>query len=204
MIHIEKFVVGFLDTNCYVVYSDENDKAIIIDAGGGYAAVSHFLEEKNKKPIAVLCTHGHFDHIKHAKRWQDKGIPVYAHAMDKELLNGNKAEIEGHKFPIDYITADFFVQDGEKLVFADKVFEVIHTPGHTKGGVCYLLNDRYLFSGDTIFYHSYGRTDFYSGDYEEMKTSVKKILSREGDLLIYPGHGESTTLKEERLFNPLA
>lgn len=205
MVHIEKFVVGFLDTNCYVITTTESDKAVIIDAGGGYAAVSVYLNKNEKKAVAVLCTHGHFDHIKDAKRWQNEGAPVYAHKEDEDLISGEKPIMEGMTFPIDFFTPDKFVKDGETLRFCENMeFRVIHTPGHTKGGVCYVLNGKYVFSGDTLFFHSYGRTDFYGGDFESLSSSVNKILSIEGDMIVYPGHGESTTLKEERLFNPLA
>lgn len=205
MEHIEKFVVGFLDTNCYVVTSDVGSDAIIVDAGGGYAAVSAYLEKKHKFPVAVLCTHGHFDHIKDAKRRQNEGVSVYAHKLDEELINGEKAEIFGRKFPIDYFTPNHFVKEGDILRFGDLNFRVIETPGHTKGSVCYILNEKYIFSGDTLFFHTYGATDFYGGDFGKMQASIRKILHiTEGDMLVFTGHGENTTLREERLFNPLA
>ena len=204
MVQIKAFSVGYLQTNCYVITTSNSDKAVLIDVGGGYNRLKNYLESINKMPVAVLFTHGHFDHIFDAKKWQDLGAKLYVHSLDAETLTGKHslAEEMGLKLPI--TQADFTLSDGEEIVIDDLHFKVIHTPGHTKGGVCYVLNDKYIFSGDTIFYGSYGRTDFYGGSEETLVKSIKdKIFSLEGDYVIYPGHGESTTLNNEKQFNQI-
>lgn len=203
MVSIKCFQVGYLQTNCYVITEDNSNNAVLIDTGGGFGKITDYLESTGKIAVAVLFTHGHFDHITDAYKWQKCGAELYIHALDAEMLEGkhNLAEEMGLTLP--YVKADVIVNDGDVLNFGFIKFKVIHTPGHTKGGVCYELDDKYLFSGDTVFYHSYGRTDFYGGDFNELENSVKKILNTDIDKIIYPGHGESTTIKEEKHFNPL-
>jgi glyoxylase-like metal-dependent hydrolase (beta-lactamase superfamily II) len=204
MTEIKRFPVGYLQTNCYVVTSDGYDGAVLVDIGGGFGKITDYLAEKGKKAVAALFTHGHFDHIFDAFKWQKCGVKLYISEQDAGLLeNGNGNLASNYGLIIPPAKADFLVKDGDKLVFGDMNFSVMHTPGHTAGGVCYILDEKIIFSGDTLFFHSYGRTDFGGGDFDDISASVKKILALDGDRIVYPGHGESTTLKEERLFNPL-
>lgn len=204
MTEIKKFVVGYLATNCYVITSADTNSAVIVDPGGGYAKIKEYIDGLGKKPVAVLCTHGHFDHTLDAYKWQESGVKVFIHRNDIELINGEKSIIPGRKLPITPIEPDVVLEGGETIEFPNMIFKVIHTPGHSKGSVCYIFNDEIIFSGDTIFFHSYGRTDFYGGSLGELSESVKKILSIEKDMKIFPGHEESTTVKEEKIFNPLS
>lgn len=202
MPEIKRFTVGYLATNCYVVTTDE-EEAVIVDAGGGYDKIKSYLDGLGKKAAAVLCTHGHFDHVYNAHKWQKSGAKIYIHAADVELLRNEKQIMPGRSFAVEPTEPDVVVSDGDEIKIAGTVFTVIHTPGHSKGSVCYDLDVQTVFTGDTVFYHSFGRTDFYGGSYNEIASSVRKIVLREKDALLLPGHGESTTIKEERIFNPI-
>lgn len=203
MISIKIFQVGYLQTNCYLITSDKTEDAILIDVGGGYNRISAYINEIGKKIVGVLFTHGHFDHILDAYKWQKSGAEIYIGEDDAEMLRGEHSLAKEMGLTLPPVTPDVLLEDKQKIIFGEMIFEVLKTPGHTKGGVCYILNDKFLFSGDTLFYHSYGRTDFYGGDFAELSKSVKRILAIDGDMIVYPGHGEDTTLAEERKFNPL-
>lgn len=203
MAKIKVFVGGMLQTNCYVVSSEKSDKCVIIDAGGKFDAMFDYCTTNGLTPVACLCTHGHFDHVCQAYKWKEKGAEIYLHKADEKLFSEEEETIPGFKVKYPHILPDRFVSDGETIAFSDMFFSAIHTPGHTEGSVCYVLNDDAIFTGDTIFYHSYGRTDLGGGDFGKIIQSVNRVLHREGDALLYPGHGETTTLQEERLFNPL-
>lgn len=204
MVKIKTIQVGYLQTNCYILTSDNYEGAVIIDAGGGYEKIADYLQKEGKKPTAVLLTHGHFDHIMAVSKLSKEGAKVYIHKEDSDmLLLGDKIVADMH-LKIEPITADFFVEDNQKLTFGDIELTVMHTPGHTRGGVCYILKDSAIFSGDTIFYLSYGRTDFCGGSMESLKNSIiNKIFAIEGDYAIYPGHDVPTTLSLEKKHNPI-
>ena len=204
MANFKCFNVGFLETNCYVVYSETSNVAILIDVGGGYKRIKDFLESINKTPTGVLLTHGHFDHLIDIIKWQNEGVKVYVHKDDEEFLNSSDKRVKQVGLFLGESNPDFLVDNDEVLKFADDIeFRVIHTPGHSKGSVCYLLNEKYLFAGDTVFYKSYGRTDLHGGDYQTIVKSIKKLLaSLDEDVIILPGHGEFSTVKIEREYNP--
>lgn len=205
MAEIKLFTVGFLATNCYVVTTD-GEGAVIVDAGGGFDKIKSYLDGLGKKAVAVLCTHGHFDHVYDAHKWQKYGAKIYIHSADVELLRNEKQIIPGRSFAVEPTEPDVVIEDGDVLKIAGMVFETVHTPGHSKGSVCFVLKGQEretVFTGDTVFYHSYGRTDFYGGNFDELISSVEKIVMREADALFLPGHGESTTAIEERNFNPI-
>lgn len=201
---IKKFTVGYLQTNCYVITTSNSDNAVLIDVGGGYDRVKAYLEKIEKKPTIVLLTHGHFDHILDANKWQKDGAKLYIHEEDAITLSGEHSLAKEMRLKLTPTTADVILRDGDEIQLDELNFKVMHTPGHTLGGVCYVLNDEYIFSGDTIFCESYGRTDFYGGDISVLKSSIiDKIFSLEGDYIIHPGHGESTTLRDEKKYNPI-
>lgn len=201
MISIKTFAVGYLQTNCYVVTSDEHKEAAIIDPGGGYAQIKAYLSAQGKTATAVLLTHGHFDHMLDAKKLQQDGAKVYIHQDDAELLqSGGMAKQMGIR--IMPFSADKFVADGDEIKVCNTVFSVMHTPGHSKGSCCFLLEDN-IFSGDTLFSESYGRTDFAGGSMAQLSASLKRLFDLDGDYKVFPGHMEKTTLSHERQYNPI-
>lgn len=204
MVKIKTIVVGYLQTNCYILTSDDYDGAVIIDAGGNYEKIRDYIALEGKKPTAVILTHGHFDHILAVSKLSNDGAKIYIHSDDKDMLLGSDKFVLDMGLEIDSVIPDFLLQDDENLIFGDIKLRVIHTPGHTKGGVCLVLNCSGIFSGDTIFYLSYGRTDFEGGSLHALKNSIiNKVFILEKDYIIYPGHGETTSLLFEKQYNPI-
>ncbi|MBQ3219113.1 MAG: MBL fold metallo-hydrolase [Clostridia bacterium] len=191
---------GPLRVNSYFIVNEESNESIVIDSGENYKLIKQTEEKYGFKIKAVLLTHAHFDHAGNAKKLQDDGAKVYVSKIDAlKLLNDDNLSADfGRKF--DYLTADFTFNDGEILDVCGIKIKVIATPGHTDGSVCFLL-DNMLFTGDTLFCESVGRTDFKSGNRDDLVNSVKKLYRLEGDYAVYPGHDEFTTLEHERKYN---
>ena len=186
---------GPLQANSYIVYENK-DEAIIIDAGG-YNEIAKFLEKNAITPKYLLLTHGHFDHCLGAKDFQENGCKVYVSRKDVEQI---KKGLFTESYDMLYrpVEADGYLSEG-RMVLSGVTVEVIDTPGHTEGGVSFLVDDC-LFTGDTLFHNNIGRTDLFGGDLKKIKESLKKLFSLEGDYRVYPGHGEPTILSEERAF----
>jgi len=193
---------GPLNVNSYFLVNDFN-QAVVIDSGENYKKIKQVSEQYGFIINAVLLTHAHFDHSGNAKKLQDDGAKIYISKIDaKKLLNDDNLSIDfGRKF--DYLTADYTFEDGDVLNICDIEIKVIATPGHTDGSVCFMV-DNALFTGDTLFFGSVGRTDFKSGDREQMIKSIKKLFSLDGDYSVYPGHDDFTTLERERKYNIFA
>ena len=194
--------VGGFEVNCSIL--SENGKAWIVDPGQEPGRIIDLLAKKGLEPAAILLTHGHFDHIGGVEEVRKAtGAEVYIHTDDSFMLESKEYSLHRGLIPDPFIPVtdytavfgDCWINDG------DLSFRVIHTPGHSRGSVCYLCGDT-LFSGDTIFRCSIGRTDFESSDPIAMSGSLKLINDLEGELNIYPGHGESTTLSYEKKYNP--
>ena len=184
--------VGLYQTNCYMVWG-EGDKCVLIDPGYCANALLEQVEKQGKQLEAILLTHGHFDHVG-AVRDIVAETDCKVYICDKET-----ALPEGLTAGKLYYTHSY--DDGDTVEAAGLTFKVIHTPGHTPGGVCLLCGDA-LFSGDTLFAGSMGRTDFPCGDYATIKKSLDRLAALEGDYRVFPGHGEDTTLDFERKTNP--
>ncbi len=188
--------VGSYEVNCSII--SENGKAWIVDPGQEGARIASLLEKKGLVPEAVLLTHAHFDHITGIAELQKlfPGLPVFVHKADTVMF--------GHPFnqmPGEY--ASIGVPSGIRDVNDLKICEVIHTPGHTPGGVCYHFpEDKLLLSGDTLFAGSVGRTDFPGGSMSMMMESLKKLMALPDDTLVIPGHGSHTTIGREKASNP--
>jgi hydroxyacylglutathione hydrolase len=194
---IETFTVGGLSTNCYVVGSQETKDAIIIDPGIDLIfeadQIVDYVAEAGLKIKLILNTHGHSDHINGDAIFQEKyNVPIYIHRLDSSCL----AVLENINFP-----ATVLLDDGSLIEFGDESLRVIHTPGHTPGSIC-LLGDRLVFTGDTLFAGGIGRTDFPGGSDSDMQTSLQKLQSLSENLLIYPGHGPTSMIGEEKRVNP--
>jgi glyoxylase-like metal-dependent hydrolase (beta-lactamase superfamily II) len=204
MITVEKHLAimdnGFT-TNTYIVTDEETGEVAVVDPSFPEEKLLKKLNGKNVK--YVLLTHGHFDHICGAKMVKENtGAKVVIHKEDDEMLhdiskNEFEANCEGCVFP--EVDADIHTEDGTELMLGNTKITVMHTPGHSKGGVCYLFKeDRIMFSGDTLFRLCAGRADLYGGSGREELRSLAKIGELEGDYKVYPGHEGDTTLDYER------
>ncbi len=199
---IIRLTVGPLQENCYIVYNKENE-CVIIDPGYESQRIIDTIENEKLKPLYILLTHGHIDHIGAVKDLKDKyGIFVYIHNKDKNMLekpNKNSASLYG--MSVNGAKADYFVKEGNDIKFSDDSFKVIETPGHTGGGVCYKL-DNILFSGDTLFLGSIGRYDFPESSGLDLMNSLKKLTLLDKDTIVLPGHGPETSIEYEINYNP--
>ena len=190
---------GLLHVNSYFLVNDQN-QALVIDCGENYKQIKLTEEKYGFKIKAVLLTHAHFDHSGCAKKLQDDGAKVYISKLDApKLLNEDNLSGDfGRKF--DYLVADFTFGDGDDLNICGINIKVIATPGHTDGSVCFMV-DNAIFTGDTLFDGSVGRTDFKTGNRQDMINSIKKLFSLDGDYSVYPGHDTFTTLEYQRKYN---
>ncbi len=200
---VKKYNTGIYDVNTYMIVDEETKEAAIIDYGGESANVINDIEQQGLKLKYILNTHGHFDHISGEKSLQEKyGAPVYIHKSDKLLVGMLEAVLIGFGArPIKPPKIDVFVDENTDLSIGNTKITVIETPGHTKGGVCYLAENN-LFSGDTLFLECIGRTDLPGGSYKELVTSIKdKLFVLDDSTIVYPGHGDSSTIEHEKLNN---
>jgi len=194
--------IGMMDENCYIVVSDQGNAAVI-DPGGEAERILSYIEKNGLTVTKLLLTHGHFDHLLALKALKDAtGAEICIHEADRrmpERAEENLAALFGTGYQP--VSADRLLQDGDTVSVDEITFTVVHTPGHTPGSVCYRA-EGILFSGDTLFAGSIGRTDFPNGSYAEMEASLKKLTALEGDYTVLSGHGEKTTLDWERQHNP--
>ena len=192
---------GNMDNNCYLIVDEKTNKSALVDCSEYSEKMINLIGNTDLEYI--LLTHGHCDHIAGAKQIKEKyNAKIVIAANDEPMLHSGRLSlavfIGGEQNDAD---ADVIVKDNDKIILGDTEISVISTPGHTKGSVCYLVENS-LFSGDTLFYCSCGRTDFPSGSVEEMMNSLKRLKSLEGDYTVYTGHGSHTTLNFERKNNP--
>lgn len=201
---VEGYPVGYMATNCYLVTDTLLNERFIVDPGMFDGSLKRLLESVKEGELKyILLTHGHFDHIMGIYDVQQKyGGKIVVHEKDADCFkNEEKSLLDTFDFDGKLPEkADIVVRDGDVLPFADGKIEVMHTPGHTEGSVCYLIEDK-IFSGDTLFYGSVGRTDFKTGSYDDIIKSVKRLASLDGDRKVYPGHNMLTTLDNERKHN---
>ena len=202
---IERFVLGPIETNCYVVVNEDTKECFAVDMAYCPQEYVDHIREQGYQMKALFLTHGHFDHIMAADAVRDKyDVKVYASCDEKNTLEQphiNLGEAYGLKLSV---KADVWHKDGEILKLAGFDIEALHTPGHTEGGSCYYIREiGVLFSGDTLFCGSVGRTDFPGGSMSEIVRSIKeKVMVLPDDTKVYPGHGEGTSVGYERVNNP--
>ena len=190
---VRTFPVGSYGTNCYLAWSEGSDTCILIDPGYEPEYLLEQVRSLRKQPEAILLTHGHFDHVGGVKQIAaDTGCKVYI--CPEELL-----------MPPRFTAGELYYtdtySDGDILQLAGLSLRVLKTPGHTQGSVCLLCEDT-MFSGDTLFAGTIGRTDLPGGDYTTILSSLRRLCDLEGDYKVLPGHGESSTLEQERMYNP--
>ena len=194
---IETFTVGSLSTNCYIVSSQETKDAIVIDPGLDFSSeakqVFDYIARGVLNVKLIVNTHGHPDHISGDAIFQKEyNVPVCIHRFDAAYLEG----LKNANFP-----AAVLLEDGSLIKFGNESLKVMHTPGHTPGSIC-LLGERLVFTGDTLFAGGIGRTDFPGGSDKDMRLSLQKLMHLPDYFLIYPGHGPSSIMGEEKRVNP--
>ncbi len=198
---IKTLRLGLIGTNCYLV-SGENG-AVVIDPGFKSAEAEAFLEKNNDKERLIVLTHAHFDHIGWAPVLREKtGVKIAIGTDDASaLLNPDINLSNRFHANIPPFKADVLLEDNQLLTVGELSFKVYKTPGHTVGGISLLFGEN-LFSGDTLFKNSIGRTDFWGGEYNCLIKSVKKLLELDDSITVLSGHGEATTIGNERKYNP--
>lgn len=199
---ITALTVGAIQTNCYLV-SDQNGDAVIIDPGEQPEKIAACLAEEGLDPLAILLTHGHFDHIGGVSALKERyAIPVYIHGEDAEMLaDAEKNGSTAFGLRVPEVSGAQALMDGETVKAGNMTFTLLHTPGHTKGSCCYRAGDA-LFTGDTLFCGGAGRTDLYGGSWPQLLHSLQRLAALPGNFHIYPGHGAFSTLNAERAENP--
>lgn len=211
---IHPCVLGMISTNCYLVYENSREReegelvsGVIIDPADNGAYILNKCKELSIKPEAVLLTHGHFDHILAAEEVRRAfHIPVYACEKEMDLLKEPDLNLSRTGGEAVSLEADYWLKDGQELELLGRKWKVLSTPGHTAGSVCYYIEEeQVLFSGDTLFCQSVGRTDLPTGKSSELVDSVVRILlALPEETKVYPGHGEGTKIGYEKKRNPLA
>lgn len=204
MVKVSTVTVGPIQTNCYIVYTGKN-QGIIIDPGFEAGRIKDRVKALNVVPEAVLLTHGHFDHISAAEEMRSTyGVKIYASVLEKETLQDINMNLtyEATGNPVS-LHGDEFLNDGEEISPAGIKIRCISTPGHTCGGMCFFLpDDGVLFSGDTLFRGSCGRTDFPGGSEKDIISSIRdKLFVLPEDTKVFPGHGEPTSIAYEKKNN---
>jgi hydroxyacylglutathione hydrolase len=203
---IDTLIVGPLEVNCYLVWDDQTGQGVVIDPGDQPDMIAKRLADKKIKPLAILLTHGHGDHLAGVAALKKQfEIPVVCGRGEEELLTDPAKNLSTWlETPVVAPPPDQVVDDEELLVFGTLAFRVLATPGHSPGGVCYLLEESgKLICGDTIFQGSVGRTDFPGSSMDQLLDSIRrKILTLPNGVICYPGHGPSTTVGAERVNNP--
>jgi hydroxyacylglutathione hydrolase len=200
--YLECYSDNPFETNCWLISADGTEDAAVVDPGFSPDQVTRLLERAGKRPSAVLATHGHFDHVGSAAAICGDDVPLYIHEADRLALTDPAAWGAGHPVPpLPHIDDVRTVVEGDVLDFAGFRIEVMHTPGHTPGSVCF-STDGFVLSGDLVFKGSIGRSDFPNSSPGDMEKSLTRFTGLPDPLPVCPGHGPKTTVGHERRTNP--
>ena len=195
---VKRVVAGIYGANCYVVMDENTKKGFVIDPGGDVDDIEKAINEMGVKVEYILLTHGHVDHTSGVKELKDiTGAKVGISKNDEDMIKSGQ-DLFGPLLP-EY--ADLYLKHGDIINVSDIEIKCVETPGHTPGGMCFLVGDN-MFTGDTLFYGSIGRTDFAGGDYDQIIKSIKEnIMILGDDVTVYPGHGPATSVGNEKAKN---
>lgn len=202
---IGRMVIGMYGTNCYLVYREGRQEAIVVDPADKGEQIYEALREKGFTVSGILLTHGHFDHIWGTKALREKsGAPIYALDAEVKICEDDGLNVSRQAGRPYTVVPDVYVRDGEEVCIADITCKVIATPGHTADSCCYYFEEAgFVVCGDTIFLESVGRTDLPTGSGGTLERSIReKIFTLPDSVQLYPGHGDSTTVEHEKKYNP--
>jgi hydroxyacylglutathione hydrolase len=197
---VKKIISGPLYNNCYVLYDKEGGEAAIIDVPEDVSdKLLYFLKQEKLKVLYIINTHGHFDHIyENAKIKEATGAKICCHEKDAGMLVHPQPEEAFPKFRLKTAKADLLLKDGDEIKVGSFALKILHTPGHTPGSICiYCEKEKILFTGDTLFKGTYGRTDLWGGNDGEMRATLKRLARLPKDVKVMPGHEEETTISDE-------
>ncbi|GAG62411.1 unnamed protein product [marine sediment metagenome] len=196
-LEIKKFTLGYFAVNCYIAYTTDSKEALIIDPGAEPQKILDFINEKKLKVKYIINTHGHYDHI--GANNEIKSVlnaPICIHTLDKELLHSPMSNLSLLTGKFYKVNADRVIEEDDEFKIDDKVFKIIHTPGHTRGSISVMVDD-IIFCGDLVFKDGIGRTDLFGGSSKDLALSIKnKIFSINDEVKLYPGHGPETSIKD--------
>ena len=205
MLKIGKIVMGSVQTNCYFLYQEDSKKIIVVDPADRGEYLYNAFKEAGLEVAAILLTHAHFDHVWGCNQLRElAGVQVFAFEDEKDLCESAKLNVSEDVGRPYTVTVDWYLKDGETVTIEGMEFKVIWTPGHTQGSCCYYFEkDNILISGDTLFEGSCGRSDLPTGDGKLLSRSLKeRLMILPDETLVFPGHGNSTTIADEKKYNP--
>ena len=199
---IKKLVVGALENNCFIIADEQSKECFVVDPGDEPDRILDVVRENHFKVTYVICTHAHFDHVAAVSEIKkETGAKLLIHADDLPIYRNTKEQAIAWGFDADdQPEPDGFVSEGDSLMVGGLRFEVLHTPGHSPGGIC-LYGHGILVTGDTLFAGSVGRTDLVGGDTAALRKSFKRLMSLPADVKVLPGHGPESTIGREKLDN---
>ena len=199
---IRSLVVGPLENNCFIIADENTKEGLVVDPGDEPDRILDLINKNSFNIKYIVCTHAHFDHVGAVPDLKkETGAKIVIHRDELEIYKSTKDQAAIWGYELDPLPEpDMFVSEGDKIEVGDLRFEILHTPGHSPGGIC-LYGEGILITGDTLFAGSVGRTDFYGGDMEKLKRSFRRLLSLSDKIKVLPGHGPETTIGQERTDN---
>lgn len=200
---LKEFILGPLEDNNYLLIDEVSKEAVLIDCTQRSEDIDKVLQEYEATLKYILLTHGHFDHVLGVNDFKSKyNCKVLIHENDKAILDSINNHVRNFGMPaVENQKVDGYVKENDIIKFGENEIKVIHTPGHTQGGVCYLIGDD-IFTGDTLFFESVGRTDLLGGNFSQLKSNIQeKLFTLDGNIKVHPGHGPSSTIGHERVNN---